>query len=66
MPAVAAGSLTVAFINPNRCYTVIDRVGVQVLRDPFTARPHVIFATRRRVGGDVTNFEAIKLLKFST
>ena len=65
MPAVGAGSLSVAFLNPARAYTIVDRLGVAVLRDPFSARPNVVFATRRRVGGDVSNFEAVKLLKFA-
>jgi HK97 family phage major capsid protein len=40
----------------------VDRLGISTLRDPFTAKPFVLFYTRRRVGGDVVNFEAYKLL----
>ena len=43
-----------------------DRVGIRVLRDPYTAKPYILFYTTKRVGGGVQNFEAIKLLKFGT
>jgi HK97 family phage major capsid protein len=66
MPAVAANSYSVAFADWKRAYTIVDRVGTTVLRDAFTAKPYVKFYTRRRVGGAVTNFEAIKLMKFGT
>jgi HK97 family phage major capsid protein len=65
MPAIAANSFSVAFGNLRAGYTIVDRAGVSVLRDPYSAKPHVLFYTRKRVGGDVVNFEAIKLLKFS-
>jgi len=39
-------------------------MGVRVLRDPYSAKPYVLFCTTRRVGGGVQNFEAIKLIKF--
>jgi predicted phage gp36 major capsid-like protein len=45
-----------------QAYTIVDRLGISTLRDPFTAKPFVLFYTRRRVGGDVVNFEAYKLL----
>jgi HK97 family phage major capsid protein len=44
----------------------VDRVGINVLRDPFSAKPYVLFYTTKRVGGGVQNFEAIKLMKFAT
>ena len=43
---------------------MVDRVGVRVLRDPYSAKPYVLFYTTKRVGGGVQNFDAIKLLKF--
>ena len=61
MPAVTAGALAVAFGDWARAYTIVDRLGITTLRDPYTAKPFVGFYTRKRVGGDVTNFEAIKL-----
>lgn len=66
MPAIAANSFSIAFGDFRRGYLVIDRVGVRVLRDPYTAKPYVLFYTTKRVGGGVQNFECIKLLKFGT
>ena len=62
MDAVGASKLPVAFGNFKMGYTIVDRVGISTLRDPYSAKPFVQFYTRKRVGGDVTNFEAIKLL----
>ena len=63
MQAVGAGAFPIAFGNFNRGYLVVDRMGVRVLRDPYTNKPNVHFYTTKRVGGAVVNFEAIKLLK---
>jgi HK97 family phage major capsid protein len=65
MPTAAADSLSVAVGDFKRAYTVVDRIGMRTLRDPFTDKPFVKFYTTTRVGGDVTNFEAIKLLKLA-
>ena len=65
MPDVAANSLSVAFGDFRRGYLIVDRAGVRVLRDPFTAKPYVLFYTTKRVGGGVQDFDAIKLLKFA-
>lgn len=65
MPDVGDGSLSVAFGNFARGYTITDRTGVRLLRDPFSNKPFVHFYTTRRVGGGVINSEAIKLLKFA-
>ncbi|MFT4097207.1 MAG: phage major capsid protein [Rhodoblastus sp.] len=64
MPDIAANSLSLAFGDFERGYVVVDRVGVRVLRDPYSAKPYVLFYTTKRVGGGVQNFDAIKLLKF--
>lgn len=61
MATVGAGALAVAFGNFRMGYTIVDRLGISMLRDNLTAKPFVGFYTRRRVGGDVTSFEAIKL-----
>ena len=55
----------IAFGDFRRGYLVVDRQGVRVLRDPFTAKPYVLFYTTKRVGGGVQDFDAIKLLKFA-
>jgi HK97 family phage major capsid protein len=65
MPDIAANSYSVAFGDFARGYLVVDRIGVRVLRDPFSAKPYVLFYTTKRVGGGVQNFEAIKLMKFA-
>lgn len=62
MPLVAAGSLSIAFGDFRQAYTIVDRLGLTMLRDNLTAKPYVKFYTRRRVGGDVVNFEAVKLM----
>lgn len=66
MQALGTGSnLAVAYGDFGRAYTILDRVGLQVLRDPFTADPYTLFRLRRRTGGDVTSFDAVKLTKLS-
>ena len=65
MPDIGTGSLSVAFGDFRRGYLIVDRQGVRVIRDPFTAKPYVLFYTTKRVGGGVQDFDAIKLLKFS-
>jgi HK97 family phage major capsid protein len=64
MPNIGANSLSAAFGDFSRGYLVVDRVGVRVLRDPYSAKPYVLFYTTKRVGGGVQDFDAIKLLKF--
>lgn len=65
MPALAANSLSIAFGDFKQGYTIVDRAGIRVLRDPYTNKPKVQFYSTKRVGGDVANFEAIKLMKFA-
>ncbi|HHK73874.1 MAG TPA: phage major capsid protein [Rhizobiales bacterium] len=66
MPDISADSFSIAFGDFGRGYLIVDRVGVRVLRDPFSSKPYVLFYTTKRVGGGVQNFEAIKLMKFAT
>jgi HK97 family phage major capsid protein len=63
MPNVAANSLSVAFGDWRQAYTAVDRTGVRILRDPFSAKPFVMFYTTKRTGGDVLNFEAYVIQK---
>lgn len=65
MPDAAADAVAVAFGDFNAGYTVAERPDLRVLRDPFSAKPHVLFYATKRVGGDVSDFAAIKLLKFA-
>ncbi|WP_367249149.1 phage major capsid protein, partial [Pseudomonas sp. SB113] len=66
MPDATADSTPIAFGDFARGYLVVDRTGVRVLRDPYSAKPYVLFYTTKRVGGGVQDFDAIKLLKFGT
>ncbi len=65
MPNIGAAATPIAFGDFRRGYLVVDRMGVNVLRDPYSAKPYVLFYTTKRVGGGVQDFDAIKLLKFS-
>ena len=65
MPQAAANSLSVAVADFKRAYLIVDRVGIRILRDPFTGKPFVKFYTTKRVGGEVVNTEALKLLKLA-
>jgi len=65
MPAAAASSLSIAFGDFKAGYQIVDRLGIRILRDPFTNKPFVIFYTTKRSGGDVKDFEAIKINKFA-
>ena len=65
MPDIAANSLSIAFGNFALGYLIAERAETQILRDPFTHKPFVHFYAHKRIGGMVSNSEAIKLLKFS-
>lgn len=66
MPTLATDSLSLAFGDFAESYTIVDRIGLRTLRDPYTDKPYVKFYTTRRVGGGAVNFEAVKFIKFST
>ncbi|MBU1621795.1 MAG: phage major capsid protein, partial [Gammaproteobacteria bacterium] len=61
MPTVAIGSLSVAIADWQEAYMIVDRLGITIQRDPYTQKPYVEFYTRKRVGGDVINYQAIKI-----
>jgi HK97 family phage major capsid protein len=63
MPDPAASSLSIAVGDMREAYQIVDRLGIRTLRDPYSAKPYVEFYTTKRVGGDVVNFEAIKLIR---
>ena len=65
MPDIAADAYAVAFGDFAAGYTIAERPDLRVLRDPFSAKPHVLFYATKRVGGAVSDFAAIKLLKFA-
>ena len=63
MPNPAANSLSIIIADWQEFYTIVDRMDIRVLRDPFTAKPYVRFYTTKRVGGAVMNYEAGKILQ---
>lgn len=65
MAAVAANALAAAFGDFRRGYTVVDRLGITTLRDPYSAKPFVEFYSRKRVGGAVVDFDAFALVKIA-
>ena len=65
MPAKATDSLSLAFGDFKQAYTIVDRMGIRTLRDPFTAKPYVVFYSTKRTGGGAQNTEALKFLKLS-
>ena len=64
--ACAPGSAPIALADWKRSYIITDRLGTSLLRDPFTARPYVLFHVRKRVGGGLHDSEALKLLLVGT
>lgn len=66
MPDASPDSMSIAFGDFNRGYLIVDRLGVRVLRDPFSKKPFVLFYTTKRVGGGMLDYNAIKLMKFGT
>lgn len=65
MPDPATGSLSIAVGDMREAYQIVDRIGIRTLRDPYSAKPYVEFYTTKRVGGDVVNFEALKIVNFA-
>lgn len=64
MPDIGAGNAAIAFGDFRKGYLIVDRQGARVLRDPYSAKPYVLFYTTKRVGGGVQNFDAIKVMTF--
>ena len=62
---MAADSLSIAFGNFQAGYVITERAETQILRDPYTNKPFVYFYATKRVGGTVSNSEAIKVMKFA-
>ncbi len=65
MPDIGPDAHAIAFGDFRAGYTIAERPDLRVLRDPFSAKPNVLFYATKRVGGDITDFKAIKLLKFA-
>lgn len=65
MPAIASAANAVIFGDFKSAYTIVDRFGVRVLRDPYTNKPNVGFYTTKRVGGMLVDSQAVKVLTLS-
>lgn len=65
LPAVATGNMPVLFGDFRRGYQIVDRLGIRVLRDPYSSKPFILFYTTKRVGGAVKDYDAIKRLKIN-
>ena len=65
LPTLATDSLSLAFGDFKQAYQIVDRMGIRTLRDPFTAKPYVVFYSTKRTGGGAVNFEAVKFIKFA-
>ena len=65
MPDIAAGVFPIAFGNFKAGYLIAERKDTRILRDPFTNKPYVNFYATKRIGGQVLDSDAIKLLKIS-
>ncbi len=64
MPDIGTDNAAIAFGDFRRFYLIADRQGARVLRDPYSAKPFVLFYTTKRVGGGVQNFDAVKVMVF--
>jgi HK97 family phage major capsid protein len=64
MPIIEKGKLVIALGDFKNGYKIVDRQGICIIHDPYTNKPFVKFYSVKRVGGDVVNNSAIKLLKF--
>ncbi len=65
MPDIAANTAPIAFGNFKAGYLIAERSETNILRDPFTNKPYVNFYATKRLGGAVSNSEAIKVLKIA-
>ena len=65
MPGTAVDADALAYGDFGVGYTIVDRVGFRVIRDQYTDKPYILFYTTKRTGGDVTNYESIKIQRLS-
>lgn len=63
MPDIGGGEFPIAFGNFRHGYLIAEHSATSVLRDPYSNKPFVHFYATKRVGGQVLNSDAIKLLK---
>lgn len=65
MPSIATGAIALALADVRRAYKIVDRVGISMLRDPFSEADNgkILFRARKRFGAGIVNWGAIKYLK---
>ena len=63
---IGANAYPIFFGNFKEAYLIVDRIGIRMLRDPYSSKPYVEFYTTKRVGGGIRNYEALKALKIAT
>jgi HK97 family phage major capsid protein len=66
MPDPATGSLSIAVGDMRRAYQIVDRIGIRMLRDPYSSKPKILFYATKRTGGDMLNGEALKIVAFKS
>lgn len=65
MPDIASNALSIGFGDFKSAYQIVDRMGIRVLRDPYTEKGFVKLYTTKRMGGDALDFDAVKFMKFA-
>ncbi len=65
MAAVASSALAVAYGDFKVGYTIVDKVGIRIIRDEYSQKPYIEFYGIKFTGGDVTNYDSIKILKLA-
>lgn len=66
MPDTVADAVSVIYGDFREGYTIADRIGLRLIRDSLTAKPYIKFYTTKRVGGAVSNYEALKIMVINT
>jgi HK97 family phage major capsid protein len=65
MPDIASNALSIGFGDFKAAYQIVDRMGIRVLRDPYTEKGFVKLYTTKRIGGDAMDFDSAKFMKFA-
>jgi len=63
IPDIASNALALAYGNLSTAYTIVDRIGIRVIRDVYTDKPWIRYYTTKGTGGDVTSYDALKIMK---
>jgi len=63
--SIGAGAFPIFFANFKRAYLILDRMGIRILRNPYSSPGNIMFYCTKRIGGGIISFEAIKALKIS-